>query len=453
MNYVNFSPYAEDNLRIKALVICYSKENAMLICPENGAALAVNRKIAERIEHLDLDHDIIFLLVQRGMADYSNSRPVPAFPECSLPHFFLIDLTHGCNLRCKYCFRELEDEPHRMSDDTLQSVCEALCDYWRRHPEIHLTLQAWGGEPMICIEQIRQIRSCFSARGLDPELVIETNGTLLTEKNIRILRDADVHIGISIDGFPAVQDFQRPDVSGNETSSRIESGIERLRKAGINRFGTITVVTENTPGNLKKILDYFANHLKLTSVKFNPLRQTASSRDLGLSLVEMEHFAADLLSGMIRLHRNGYRMIERNIAQRLRNLTCRSCDNICSAHGCHGGYEMLSVDYNGMVYPCELSDFPELAIGKIGEKKIEEMLAEAIENKNRYFTARTTPALSCNGCPWQFYCGGGCKAASLFAYDDPGQIDEMECAYNKAMYPLLTELILNDPETAVSLMG
>ena len=134
--------------------------------------------------------------------------------------------------------------------------------------------------------------------------------------------------------------------------------------------------------------------------------------------------------------------MEQNIAQRLLNLVHRPDNNICNAHGCHGGYRMLSFDSLGKIFPCELSDFPDYCIGSVKDHDLRGMVEKAIESGHEYF--RPKDQSECKDCPWRYFCRGGCRSAAKFACGDPSRLDTTECAFNKALYPRLVAILLQD---------
>src|SRR4030067_1935065 len=96
--------------------------------------------------------------------------------------FFHIILTTECNLQCKYCFGEsLEDFDADFSgldvDCALPKKANydlgVLAEFCKRDPECVLTF--YGGEPLLCIDEIKQIMDAVKAK----PFLVQTNGLLL----------------------------------------------------------------------------------------------------------------------------------------------------------------------------------------------------------------------------------------------------------------------------------
>ena len=103
---------------------------------------------------------------------------------------------------------------------------------------------------------------------------------------------------------------------------------------------------------------------------------------------------------------------------------------------------MVSFDMDGNIYPCELTDWEDEIIGNIySGEDLFDMIANGIRTK-AYFNDRKKNECSC--CPWYYYCRGGCSAAIKYRNGNRNGIDEMECKYNKTVYPRIIEHILNN---------
>ena len=430
-----------EDLEIRDLYLITDDDSGFLICPECGTTLLLDNTSVRSILQGKVTNHLAFVMVQRGMASYRFSRPIAAVSGLIRPSFFLIDMTKSCNLNCLYCFRELDRDLPSMKKTQMIRITEALIRHMREHSGMPVSIQAWGGEPLLKLDMILLMRHMFDEAGLVPEIAIETNGTLISKETAKLITEANIHVGISIDGNSLVHDLQRPMIGGSPSLNRVENGIKNLRDAGCRNFGTITVVTRNTLRHLEEIIDYFAKDLHLKSIKFNLMRKTDHNEGLAIDPDEIESYADRLLNHIYHLYKNGIFIREQNIRQRLLNLTCRPDNNICNACGCQGGRRMLSIDPEGSVYPCELTDYQTFRMGSV-EESFDRMAQRAAESGKGYFEPRNLE--SCKDCPWFYYCKGGCKSAALYAYGQVTNIDETECRLNKTLYPRLVNILLND---------
>lgn len=443
--------FASDDFKLKKSYAFCADDKCMLICQETGTTLFLEQSLLKQIQSRQISDDMIFLLVQRAFADYKESRIVSHREERILPEFFLIDMTKACNLKCKYCFRESVGSSGHITAEKLKNICSSLIAYWKSRPELKLSIQAWGGEPLLELPLIIEMRRHFQVAELNPEIVIETNATLITPETAQLLHKNDIKIGISIDGNKAVHDVQRPFSNGNGSLNKVEEGIHNLFKAGYSDFGTISVVTQNTASHIIEIMDYFTKTLHLKSIKLNLMRKNEHNAEYALAIEKIGEYVSNLLDCLKNLYDNKISIVEQNISQRMANLMFRPNNNICNAHGCHGGYRMLSISSDGKVYPCELTDYKEFCMGGIENGDFADMVEKAVISENKYFENRNLE--SCKNCPWKYFCRGGCRASVKYMKNNTSDIDYTECVFNCELYPRLAKIILTEPHFAKYLLN
>ena len=78
----------------------------ILINPELGSWMALNQEEFERYNNDALTNDEWFSLFIRGLAEEKNNVEVDLdFPlPADYPSVIVVNITTGCNLRCKYCW-------------------------------------------------------------------------------------------------------------------------------------------------------------------------------------------------------------------------------------------------------------------------------------------------------------------------------------------------------------
>lgn len=434
-------------------VFSYNGRN-LLLNRENGTTIFLDDELLTDLKEKCLSDDLQFKLIQRGFAKTSDSPSFCDATDTIMPTFFIIDLTKSCNLRCSYCFRHLSNEEPTISEDELDKVCDYIISYCKKYKQERISIQPWGGEPLIAFQKIKRLQDRFSEAGINPHITVESNGTLITSEIAKELLDRNIQIGISIDGIPKVHNSQRKFLSGEDSFSKVYNGIENLKENGHrDNIGTITVITKNSIDYIEDILDYFSKELKLSSIKLNLVRESCTTygEELALEPDEIVSFTKRLVKKVVELHKEGYCISEGNIAQKMNNLLMRENSNICIANGCMGGKKMVSINRKGQIFPCEMTDYIEESIGTINDDKdLVELVKDAVICKD-YFTEKTSN--SCKECPWWYYCRGGCTTG--IKYINNGKvcgIDQKECIINNTMYPELIKIICEEPDIAESLI-
>ena len=436
---------------------CFSYENSCFILNNaTGVSLILSKSIVDMIKSRNLRSDIKLKLLQRGflVSGQYNRKPLSSSQgNQNIPRFFFIEVTKNCNLHCKYCFRnfDLASSYGTVSDEDCDKICSYIIEFCKKNNLHRISFQAWGGEPLLCIKQLKRIRENFDAvKGLDVNFIIQTNGTLLSKENVAILKQCRINVGISLDGFEMVQNYQRPYNTGHNSFDDIICGIENLREANMG-YGLLSVITKNSMEHIEDIVDFFVKKLGSKSIKFNIMRPNIyATDDMGVPYEKISTFIKRFINKIIAINEEGYTLWDTNISDKLCNLSFGFSGNLCKANGCQGGKQIISFDKYGNIYPCELTDNKDVILGNIfDDKKDLKMLIEEATKKNEYFSERKVEA--CDSCCFRPFCRGGCPAAIRYAADGR-KIDTTECLINQALYPELIKLLLNKPKMAQRLM-
>jgi putative peptide-modifying radical SAM enzyme len=144
--------------------------------------------------------------------------------------FFHVILTTECNLQCRYCFGEaLEDLdadfPSFEVDYSLPKKINydvgLLDEFCRQDPDCVLIF--YGGEPLLCINEIKQIMDRVKAK----HFIIQTNGLLLNRLEPEYVNRFHT-ILVSIDGDEALTDYYR----GEGTYRKVINNLKLIKKNG-----------------------------------------------------------------------------------------------------------------------------------------------------------------------------------------------------------------------------
>lgn len=418
----------------------FHKNGRNLLLGENGCVILLSDDLIEQIKNHKPNEALMFKLVQHGLANVPGKRMFKSFRDIEVG-YFIIDLTKCRNFDCIYCFRAFKESRH-MSFETLNDILKYIMDYCESHSLKRIGLQMWGGEPLLEMDKIRYTAEFFQNSGIQAVIDIETNASLVTDEIAEELYRLGIHIGVSIDGYPNIQNAQRKLASGKESSDLVERGIKHLQKYYGKNIGGIAVVTKYNYCEISKILDYFIYHLGLTHMKFNLVRDNGNAKEekLALTSEEVELFLNEMMESVEVYHALGADFTEGNLEMKARNLLQRCGTSCCISHGCQGGRRMVSFDYKGDIFPCEMIDFPEEKIASIYDgMSLDIQIENAILN-NSFFESKK--ADKCNECCWWYFCGGGCSSRNQYLGKN-GQVDETECLINGIVYPRLIEWILD----------
>lgn len=423
---------------------CFTLGNrSMLISHQYGQTIILSANEVERIITGKWNSDLCHRLAQKGFLFPAKANLATNPHELIQPSFFLIDLTKQCNFSCTYCFRRNCHSNDVIADDMLDDICAYIQNSCERHHIRNITIQPWGGEPLLVIEKILRIRRWFNKFPyIHVNIVLETNGSLLTESMAQVLYQQGIHLSFSFDGLPELHDLHRRSKNGMSTSSKVLQGIDAARKAGYDHLSGICVLTHQGIDKISDILSYARHTLRFSSIKINPVHTVIDNKNpsWGINTKMVSDIAASIVDSCWLDYSQGLGILEQNVRIHLNNLLGTSRNNICQSYGCCGGRRMISFSIDGGIYPCELTDWPDMCLGHIRDgRDIYEVIRTSV-HEHPYFQKKSIP--KCNRCAWYSYCHGGCTSSMLHTGTTATTIDEAGCAFHTAMYPLLVASLL-----------
>lgn len=155
----------------------------------------------------------------------------------------ILKVASRCNLNCTYCYvynkedQSWRDRPKVMSDGVFTASLERLRTHALLSGQTRVGITFHGGEPTL-VGRPRLRRWLEEARGVfdgvaDIDFKLQTNGTLLDEDWVALLREFGVNVGISLDGAREVNDRERIDHRGRGSYDRIVRGLKLLQDAEV----------------------------------------------------------------------------------------------------------------------------------------------------------------------------------------------------------------------------
>jgi sulfatase maturation enzyme AslB (radical SAM superfamily) len=147
---------------------------------------------------------------------------------------YVLHVTKACNCACKYCY-----EQDKTSTYTWEEVKETLDNIIKFRTSDSFGIEFLGGEPMMAWDNIRNtvIYVTNEYPNLDVDFTITTNGTIINNELIDMLKTERVHFAISMDGHPLANMFRVFKGTGTNTYNTVVRNIEALHKAGIYDLG------------------------------------------------------------------------------------------------------------------------------------------------------------------------------------------------------------------------
>ena len=343
------------------------------------------------------------------------------------PKMVTLMITNGCNLRCKHCWPKSRssDVTPPVPVDTLRRLIRELVNLGVE--EICLT----GGEPLTHPDWFEILNFSCKQSGLK-RVRLQTNATLLTEADIKVLRSINfegLSVQVSLEGAkPQTHDRVR----GSGNFERAFRGLKLLAEGGLGKQ-TLVAFTEMEHNftELPLLLD-MVDVLGIGRLASGTLvlgGRAAQTDQLAPPTPSQYRDLLDLFHSDTQF-RSRYKKIG-NIAAlewlagRL-NPSPQSC--VC--------IETPYINADGQMYPCVMLPIEEYAVQGVHHRPLEEVLTEGAllwAELPELNLRRSVELEACKECPGKLHCGGGCMGRAYAATGNFMSVED-RCALRKCVY-------------------
>ena len=339
--------------------------------------------------------------------------PEPVHPEPvykGIVKAVCLNIAHGCNLRCKYCFAgdgQYHGGVDFMSPETAKNAIDFLIE--KSGTRKRLEVDFFGGEPLLNMKAVKDTvayaRSVEKAAGKEFRFTITTNAVALDDETIDYINREMYNVVLSIDGRKEVHDSVRRDAQGRGSFDvALANSLKLIKSRGDKSYyvrGTFTAENLDFAKDILALNDYGFGQVSLEPVVLpddSPLALSPEHTDELKN--EYETLAAEYLKRRASGREFGFFHFNVDIY----NGPCAAKRLV----GCNAGDEYLAVAPNGNIYPCHRFDgMDEYVIGNVNDKTFDDALPIM------FATTNLTKKEECGDCWAKYYCSGGCAANSI----------------------------------------
>ncbi|MBW1704732.1 MAG: radical SAM protein [Deltaproteobacteria bacterium] len=343
------------------------------------------------------------------------------------PKMVTLMITNGCNLRCRHCWPESRSSnvTPPVPVDTLRRLIRELVNFGVEG--ICLT----GGEPLTHPDWFEILDFSCKQSGFK-KISFQTNATLLTEADIKVLRSISfegLSVQVSLEGAtPQTHDRVR----GSGNFERAFRGLKLLAEGGLGKQ-TLVAFTE-----MEHNFTEFPLLLEMVDV-LGIGRLVSGTLVLGGRAAQTDQLAPptpsqyrDLLDLFhsdtqfrSRYKKTGNIAALEWLAGRL-NPSPQSC--IC--------IETPYINADGEMYPCVMLPVEKYAVQGVHHRPLEEVLTEGAllwAELPELNLRRSVELEACKECTGKLHCAGGCMGRAYAASGDFMSVED-RCALRKSVY-------------------
>ena len=341
-----------------------------------------------------------------------------------------LNVIHGCNLRCKYCFAD-EGEYHGhggvMSVETAKKAIEYVVK--RSGPRKNIEIDLFGGEPTLIMDKLKEViafaRENEKKWGKNIRFTMTTNATLLTDEMMDYMDKEMGNIFLSLDGRKEVNDKVRVKVDGSGSYDDILPNIKKMisKRTKGKTYYVRGTFTQNNP-------DFFNDVQAMLNEGFREISIEPVVLENGHPLAIREEDLPTIMDNYDKLYEEmRKRMKEGKDEFTFYHFMIDLQGGPCvykRISGCGAGFEYVAITPQGEVYPChQFVGKEEYKLGDIYEDTFNTELAKKFKSAHIYNKPK------CRKCWARFYCSGGCQANNVAFNGDMNEPYEIGCKMQK----------------------
>ncbi len=334
-----------------------------------------------------------------------------------------LNITQICNLKCTYCAAGGDgtygEAINKVSVEKTLPQLKFFLESLKNGSTFSLSFV--GGEPFLYPEAMKMIYDYVllqtAGRNIDCKFMVTTNGTLITDSVVEMLKTMRINIAVSLDGTKEVNDVVRPAKNGKSSTDATLDGIAMLSviRPQLASLGVTAVISAKNL-NLKDNYLFF----KTLNVDWYEFNFDYSEKD--------EHAQAEYLKQMGQVAELAFQAGGEEELRKIKTFSTyfdvldsqQRIENFCGA-----GKSYLMIDAKNRLYTC-----PWL----VGEK--DEVVGENSQldyDKLDKYQKPLVELNNCNNCWARFVCGGGCMYIHRQHTGDKHKKDEKFCERTRGL--------------------
>ena len=338
-----------------------------------------------------------------------------------------LNIIHGCNLRCKYCFAdEGEYNGHKgvMSVETAKKAIDYVVK--RSGPRRNIEIDLFGGEPTMIMDTIKEIiayaRENEKAWKKNIRFTMTTNATLLNEDMMDFMDKEMGNIILSLDGRKEVNDNVRIKVDGSGSYDDILPNIKRMiekRDKSKHYYVRGTFTGANT--------DFYEDVKAMVNEGFREISIEPVVLEKGHFLELKEEHSPEIFENYDKLYNEMVRRKKEGDEFNFYHFNIDLNGGPCvykRISGCGAGFEYVAITPQGEVYPChQFVGKEEFKLGDIYDDTYDAELGKKFKKAHIYNKPK------CRECWARFYCS--CQSNNFAFNGDMNIPYEIGCKMQK----------------------
>lgn len=380
-----------------------------------------------------LNHQV-FATSSTKISDPLHKAITPVADPHTFPVLCIFHVHNYCNLACQYCYTIEEGiTKEKLSVELMKKAV----DEFYALPTQYTTFEFHGGEPSMAFSEIKEVvlyaRKIYGDRK-KVNFSIQTNAFALSKDMVDFFHEHCFSVRVSLDGTEETHNSFRHTHKKFGSYQRVKQGILALMSKGI----TPHLVTVVHQGNVKKMIEMHESMSALgaKSVRYLPMfKSPLADNSLWINGDTFFHHYFQLIQHIVQKFNEGKKLagLPNLVAGEIGSLTSFTRNYMCMRNPCGAGINMVSLDINGDIYPCEeMIGKEQFIIGNLHQDTFKKVLSQ--NPLNLFLKERNVENIQeCQKCTWKQFCHGGCIHKSYAHFKQLDRESEF-CSYYKKIY-------------------
>ncbi len=402
------------------------KDGYILYVPKKGVVMGVDARVNSLVKALlnkceleDSEFTEKWISIFHDLGLFNEPGEINRDMGEFLPVNVTLSLTTRCSLACTYCYARAGESHNDMQKKVGERAIYVVSDNAVKLGKKSFSVAFHGeGEPTsnwnLLEYYVRFAEDIALRKGLEVSFTMSTNG-MWNKHQYNFIVNHFTNISISMDGVQAIQDLQRPTVSGKGSFNRVMNNLKALDESDLPHGIRSTVLPEGLNA-MTELVDLISSETrKCDVICFEPCAPNGRGLSMQGRITRKEFYDRFLEEYRKAWHRG----LERNIS-----VTYSGCKpttvtgTFCKAYGADLNFVVMS---DGTVSSCyEIKD-PETEKGRLvvyGRYNDETDSFEFDQERLKRLRAlNVTNFSSCEKCFIKWNCGGDCIARGELSVD------------------------------------
>ncbi|HHW90314.1 MAG TPA: thioether cross-link-forming SCIFF peptide maturase [Clostridiales bacterium] len=324
-----------------------------------------------------------------------------------------LNISHRCNLRCKYCFAQ-EGSYGGKAMDMSAKIARLAIDFLIKHSGSRRNLEAdfFGGEPLLNFEVVKDTVQYALAQAQKAKksfrFTITTNGTIYNAEQIKFINDNMSNVVISIDGRKDTHNFHRSFGGGQgsyEKALKFAQDFRHIRDEGEYYIrGTFTSRNLDFVADVLSINDSGFDQISIEPVVL-PQEHPLAIRQEHIDAINQEY---EKLAREYLKRRKSDKWF--NFFHFMIDFEGGPCEKK-RVSACSAGNEYIAVAPDGLIYPChQFVGNQDFVLGDLKKWDTTQIMPLNQDIRRKFQASNIHSKPKCQDCFAKYYCSGGCAA-------------------------------------------